>query len=130
MNAWIFLSIAIVAEVVGTSFLKLSEGFTRLGPSLAVVACYVLAFYMLALTLKTLPVGVAYAIWAGAGVALITLVGVIAFKQTLDLPAIAGIAMIVGGVLIIQLFSNAVGPEPGLEKIASDPDPGGDEPPP
>lgn len=108
MNAWIFLSIAIVAEVIGTSFLKLSEGFTRVGPSLAVVACYVLAFYMLALTLKTLPVGVAYAIWAGAGVALITLVGVIAFKQTLDLPAIAGIVMIVGGVLVIQLFSSTV----------------------
>ncbi|MEE4330044.1 MAG: multidrug efflux SMR transporter [Wenzhouxiangella sp.] len=119
MNAWIFLSIAIVAEVIGTSFLKLSEGFTRIGPSVAVVACYIVAFYMLALTLKTLPVGVAYAIWAGAGVALITLVGVFAFKQTLDFPAIAGIVMIVGGVLVIHLFSSAVAAEPGADQRSS-----------
>jgi len=119
MNAWIFLSIAIVAEVIGTSFLKLSDGFTRIGPSLAVVACYIVAFYMLALTLKTLPVGVAYAIWAGAGVALITLVGVFAFKQTLDPAAILGIAMIVGGVLVIHLFSTTVAAVPDSGKRAS-----------
>jgi small multidrug resistance pump len=113
MSAWIHLSIAIIAEVIGTSFLKLSEGFTRTLPSIAVVACYVVAFYMLSLTLKSIPVGVAYAIWAGVGVALITLVGVVAFRQTLDLPAIIGIAMIVGGVLVIQLFSNSV--ETGTE---------------
>ena len=119
MSPWIYLSIAIVAEVIGTSFLKLSEGFTRTGPSLAVVVCYVIAFYMLSLTLKTVPVGVAYAIWAGAGVALITLVGLIVFNQTLDLAAAAGIVMIVGGVAVIHLFSNTVAPEPGAEQTSS-----------
>ncbi len=108
MSAWIYLAIAIVAEVIGTSLLKLSDGFTRTAPSIGVVLCYVVAFYMLSLTLRTVPVGVAYAIWAGAGVALITLVGLIAFKQTLDLPAIIGISMIVGGVLVINLFSDSV----------------------
>lgn len=111
MSAWIYLAVAIVAEVIGTSFLKLSEGFSRTGPSVAVILCYMLAFYMLSLTLRTVPVGVAYAIWAGAGVALITLVGLIAFKQTLDLPAVVGIAMIVGGVLVIHLFSDTVAPD-------------------
>jgi small multidrug resistance pump len=108
MSAWIYLAVAIVAEVVGTSFLKLSEGFTRTGPSIAVVLCYVLAFFMLAQTLKTIPVGVAYAIWAGAGVALITLVGLVVFRQNLDLPAVVGILMIVAGVLVINLFSTTV----------------------
>jgi len=122
MTAWIYLAVAIVAEVIGTSFLKLSEGFTRIGPSVAVILCYMVAFYMLSLTLRTVPVGVAYAIWAGAGVALITLVGLIAFKQTLDLPAVVGIAMIVGGVLVIHLFSDTVAPD-RLERPA-----GGTEP--
>ncbi|MEN1726940.1 MAG: multidrug efflux SMR transporter [Pseudomonadota bacterium] len=108
MSAWIYLAIAIVAEVIGTSFLKLSDGFTRLAPSIAVVLSYMVAFYMLSLTLKSIPVGVAYAIWAGVGVALITLVGLIAFRQSLDLPAVIGIVMIVGGVLVINLFSNTV----------------------
>jgi len=109
MSAWIYLAVAIVAEVVGTSFLKLSDGFTRTGPSVAVLACYVLAFYMLSQTLRSMPVGVAYAIWAGAGVALITLIGAAVFKQALDLPAIVGIGMIVAGVLVINLFSDTVG---------------------
>jgi small multidrug resistance pump len=108
MSAWIYLAVAIVAEVIGTSFLKLSEGFTWTGPSIAVVLCYMVAFYMLSLTLKSIPVGVAYAIWAGVGVALITLVGLLAFRQSLDLPAIIGITMIVGGVLVIHLFSETV----------------------
>ena len=108
MSAWIYLAIAIVAEVIGTSFLKLSDGMTRLGPSIAVVLSYVVAFYMLSLTLKSVPVGVAYAIWAGVGVALITLIGLVAFRQSLDLPAVVGIVMIVGGVLVIHLFSNTV----------------------
>jgi len=122
MTAWIYLAVAIVAEVIGTSFLKLSEGFTKTGPSIAVVLCYMLAFYMLSLTLRTVPVGVAYAIWAGAGVALITLVGLIAFKQTLDPPAVIGILMIVGGVLVIHLLSDTVSPEqaPALLDSRSD----------
>jgi len=119
MSAWIYLAIAIVAEVIGTSFLKLSEGFTRTAPSIAVVVCYVVAFYMLSLTLKSIPVGVAYAIWAGVGVALITLVGLVAFRQSLDLPAVIGIVMIVGGVLVIHLFSETVdGGDPLTEASA------------
>lgn len=109
MIHWVYLSVAIVAEVVGTSFLKSSEGFTRLAPSLVVVVSYIVAFYFLALTLKTLPVGVAYAVWAGAGVALITLAGFVFFGESLDLPAIAGISLIVAGVVVINVFSGSVG---------------------
>ena len=105
--AYVLLFIAIISEVVGTSALKLSDGFTRLGPSLVVVVGYGLAFYFLSLVLKTIPVGLAYAIWAGVGIALITIVGSVFFKQTLDAPALAGIAMIVGGVLVINLFSES-----------------------
>ena len=109
MIQWLYLSVAIVAEVIGTSFIKSSEGFTRLGPSLVVVVSYILAFYFLALTLKTLPVGVAYAVWAGAGVALIALAGYLFFGQTLDLPAILGIGLIVAGVMVINVFSGSIG---------------------
>lgn len=102
---YLYLALAIVAEVIGTSALKASEEFTRVVPSIIVVVGYALAFYFLSLVLKTIPLGVAYAIWAGAGVALIALVGVVLFKQTLDLPAIIGIALIVAGVVVIHMFS-------------------------
>ena len=105
MSHWIYLGIAIVAEVIGTSFLKASEGFTKLVPSVVVVAGYVVAFYFLGHALKTIPVGIAYAIWAGAGVALITLAGYALFGETLDAPAVVGILLIVSGVLVINLFS-------------------------
>ena len=108
MSHWVFLSVAILAEVIGTSFLKQADGFTRLWPSVTVVVSYVIAFYFLSLTLKTLPVGIAYAVWAGAGVALIALVGVIAFGQALDLAALLGIGLIIIGVMIINLFSSVV----------------------
>ena len=108
MSHWTCLAIAIVAEVIGTSFLKSSEGFTRLLPSAIVVVTYVIAFYFLGLTLKTLPVGIAYAVWAGAGVALITLVGYLFFGQALDAPALIGIVLIVSGVVVINLFSASV----------------------
>lgn len=107
MNAWIVLSIAIVAEVIGTSALKLSEGFTRPWPSAVVVAGYAVAFYFLAVTLKHLPVGIAYAVWSGAGTALITLIGFAVFRQRLDLAGIIGIALIIAGVLVLNLFSRA-----------------------
>ena len=100
------LFIAIISEVIGTSALKLSDGFTRLGPSLVVVAGYGLAFYFLALVLKSMPVGLAYAIWAGVGIALISIVGAILFKQMLDAPAVIGIGLIVAGVAVINLYSN------------------------
>ncbi|RFF27454.1 MULTISPECIES: multidrug efflux SMR transporter [unclassified Wenzhouxiangella] len=108
MPHWLYLSIAIVAEVIGTSFLKSAEGFTRLVPSVVVIVAYVVAFFFLGLALKTLPVGIAYAIWAGAGVALIALVGYAAFDQPLDTPAIVGIVLIVIGVAVINLFSKTL----------------------
>jgi|SRR5699024_3387914 len=109
MPHWLYLSIAIVAEVVGTTFLKSAEGFTRIGPSLVVAVSYAVAFFFLGLALKTLPVGVAYAIWAGVGVALIALAGYAFFGQALDPPAIVGMALIVIGVAVINLFSKTTG---------------------
>lgn len=109
MPAWLCLSIAIVSEVIATSALKASEGFSRLAPSVIVVVGYLVAFYFLALTLKTIPVGVAYAIWSGAGVALIALVGWLVFGQRLDAPALIGMALIVTGVIVMQVFSKTAG---------------------
>lgn len=106
---YLYLSIAIVAEVIATSALKASEGFSRLWPSLIVVAGYGVAFYCLALVLRTVPVGVAYAVWSGAGVALIALIGWLVLKQPLDMAAIVGIGLIVAGVLVIQVFSSTGG---------------------
>ena len=105
---WIYLAIAIVSEVVATSALKASEGFTRLVPSVLVVVGYALAFYFLSLTLRTIPLGVAYAIWAGVGVALVALVGWVVYHQSLDIPALIGIALIVSGVIVLNLFSKTV----------------------
>ena len=106
--AWLILLVAVVAEVIATSALKLSNGFTRVWPSLVMVCCYSLALYLMSLTLETLPVGVVYAIWSGSGVALISLVGRYFFGQILDRPAVIGIVMIVSGVVILQLFSTSV----------------------
>lgn len=105
MQHWIFLSVAIVSEVIATSALKSTEGFSRLGPSILVAAGYLSAFYFLSLTLKTLPVGVAYAIWSGAGVALIALMAWIFLGQALDIPAVIGLALIVAGVIVLNVFS-------------------------
>ena len=105
---WIYLAIAIVSEVVATSALKSAEGFTRLLPSVLVVVGYALAFYFLSLTLRTIPLGVAYAIWAGVGVALVALVGWVVYHQSLDIAALIGIALIVSGVIVLNLFSKTV----------------------
>jgi len=105
---WLYLCIAIAAEVFATSCLKSTEGFTRLTPSIVVVIGYVIAFYFLSLSLRTLPIGIAYAIWAGLGVALIVLIGWIVYKQTLDLAGIIGVVFIVLGVVIINLFSKVI----------------------
>lgn len=107
---YVFLLIAIIAEVIGTSALKASNGFTRLGPSAVVALGYGAAFYFLSLTLRTIPVGVAYAIWSGVGVLLITLVGWLAFGQRIDGPALAGIGLIVAGVVVLNVFSSSVAP--------------------
>ena len=104
---FVLLSIAIVAEVIGTSALKASEAFTKPCFSLVSVIAYGVAFYFLALTLKTIPVGIAYAIWSGLGIVLISLVGLFWFRQTLDLPALIGLALIIAGVIVINLFSQS-----------------------
>lgn len=106
--AWLYLSIAIVAEVIGTAALKASDGFSNTAASTVCVIGYGVAFYLLSVVVKTVPVGIAYAIWSGAGIVLITAVGAMWFKQIPDLPAIIGMCLIVAGVLIINLFSKAV----------------------
>ena len=108
MQQWVFLSVAIVSEVVATSALKTSEGFSRLWPSLIVTVGYVSAFYFLSLTLKTIPIGVAYAIWSGVGVALIALIAWVFFGQALDTPAVIGLSLIVTGVVVLNVFSKTV----------------------
>ncbi|WP_328188201.1 SMR family transporter [Marinobacter sp. OP 3.4] len=105
MKNWLFLGAAIVAEVVATSSLKASVGFTRFWPSVIVVIGYAVAFYFLALTLKAIPVGIAYAIWAGLGIVLITLIGWLVFGQKLDPAGLLGMGLIVAGVVVINLFS-------------------------
>lgn len=105
MKNWLFLGIAIVAEVAATSNLKASAGFTKLWPSVFVVAGYAVAFYFLSLTLKVIPVGIAYAIWAGLGIVLISLVGWLAFGQKLDMASLLGMVLIISGVVIINVFS-------------------------
>jgi small multidrug resistance pump len=105
---WLYLAIAIACEVVATSALKATEGFTRWQPSVLVVAGYSFAFFFLSLTLRSIPVGIAYAIWAGAGVVLVSLAGWLLYQQRLDLAAMLGIGLIVAGVLVINLFSKVV----------------------
>lgn len=105
---YLYLFVAIIFEVVATTALKQADGFTRLAPSLVTVLGYALAFYFLALTLRTMPVGIVYAIWSGAGIILITAIGWILFRQALDLPALVGMGLILAGVLVINLFSRSV----------------------
>jgi len=105
MMYWLILAVAIVAEVIATSALKLSEGFTRLWPSLLVVVGYGTAIYLLSLTLKVIPVGIVYAIWSGVGIVLIAIAATLFLGQRLDAPAMLGMALIVSGVVVIHLFS-------------------------
>lgn len=105
---WVYLLIAILTEVVATSALKASHSFTRLGPSLLTVAGYLVAFYCLSLTLREMPVGVAYAIWCGVGIVLVSLAAALLFGQGLDMGAIVGMALIIAGVIVINVFSKTV----------------------
>jgi small multidrug resistance pump len=105
---WIYLSIAIVAEVMATTALRAAEGFTRLVPSIIVVAGYGIAFFFLSMTLKSIPVGIAYAIWSGVGMVLISIIGYFAYQQALDAPAVIGILLIIAGVTVINLFSKSI----------------------
>ncbi|MDR0702290.1 MAG: QacE family quaternary ammonium compound efflux SMR transporter [Azoarcus sp.] len=105
---FLYLALAIVAEVIATTALKACEGFTRPLPSLIVIAGYGITFYFLALTLKALPVGLIYAIWSGAGIVLVSLAAWLIYGQTLDKPAILGIGLIVAGVAVINVFSKSM----------------------
>ena len=105
---YLYLAIAIVAEVIATSFLKSCDGFTRLWPSIVVLVGYAFAFYFLSLTLRSLSVGIVYAIWSGAGIVLVSIIAWSFFGQKLDVPAIIGIALIIAGVAVINLFSKSV----------------------
>jgi small multidrug resistance pump len=105
---WLYLFVAIAAEVVATSALKAADGFTRLVPSLIVVTGYAAAFYFLSLTLRSIPIGVAYAIWSGVGVILVSIVGVVVYKQAVDLPMAIGIALIIAGVLVMNIYSKTL----------------------
>ncbi|MGN0935179.1 MULTISPECIES: SMR family transporter [unclassified Acinetobacter] len=107
--AYGLLSLAIISEVIGSIFLVKSEGFTKLAPSLAVAVLFCLAFYLLSQVIKVIPLGIAYAIWAGVGIVLTALIGYFIFRQSLDLPAMLGIGLIVSGVVVINLFSTSAG---------------------
>ena len=104
--AYFYLLLAILAETIGTMALQASQQFTRIGPSIIVVITYALSFYLLAITLKTMNLGIVYAIWSGLGIVFIAALAYLIYGQKLDLPAILGLSMILGGIVIIHLFSN------------------------
>ncbi|WP_434460254.1 SMR family transporter [Serratia plymuthica] len=105
MSGFIYLTMAIVAEVIATTMLKASEGFTRLWPSLVVVVGYAVAFWGLSMVVKTMPLGIVYAIWSGMGIVLVSIAAVFVYQQKLDLPAVIGMVLIISGVLVINLLS-------------------------
>lgn len=109
MKYWLFLGAAIIAEVIATSALKASDSFSKTFPTIIVVIGYGLAFYFLSLTLKVIPVSIAYAIWSGLGIVLIAIVSWFYYGQKLDLPAIAGMGLIIAGVVVINVFSKSTG---------------------
>ena len=105
---YLYLAIAIIAEVAATSALKASEEFTRLAPSIIVVVGYGVAFYFMTLVLRVIPIGITYAVWSGLGIVLVTIVGFFLYKQTLDITAIIGMGLIVSGVIVINVFSKTI----------------------
>ena len=107
MNGAIYLAIAIVGEVIATSFLRASAGFTQLVPSIVVVVGYGVTFYFFSLALQTIPVGIGYAIWSGVGIILVSIIAYFVYGQVLDRPALVGIGLILAGVLVINLFSQS-----------------------
>ena len=108
MSPWLAIAIAIVAEVMATTALKASQEFTRLWPSLLVILGYGTAFYFMTISLRVLPVGIMYAIWSGVGIVLISLLGWLVYRQTLDAPAMVGMGLIISGVIVINVFSGTV----------------------
>lgn len=109
MNHWLAIAIAIVAEVIATTALKASNEFTRLVPSLIAALGYGVAFYFMTISMRVLPVGIMYAIWSGLGIVLISILGWLVFRQTLDIAAMVGMGFIIAGVIIINVFSKSVG---------------------
>jgi multidrug transporter EmrE-like cation transporter len=107
MNGALYLAIAIVGEVIATSFLRASAGFTQLVPTVIVIVGYGVTFYFFSLALQTIPVGIGYAIWSGVGIILVSIIAFFAYGQTLDLPALIGIGLILAGVLVINIFSQS-----------------------
>ncbi|HEX7387733.1 MAG TPA: multidrug efflux SMR transporter [Castellaniella sp.] len=107
--SWLYLTIAIAAEVVATTALKASHGFTRLGPSGITLVGYGIAFYLLALALRTIPVGIAYAVWSGVGIVAIAAIGYFVFNQALNAAGVIGIGLILAGVLVLNVFSGSAG---------------------
>ncbi|ATA22181.1 small multidrug resistance pump [Gibbsiella quercinecans] len=107
MSGFMYLIMAIIAEVIATTMLKASEGFTRLWPSLLVVAGYSVSFYGLSVVVKTMPLGIVYALWSGLGIVLVTIAAMFIYQQKLDWPAVFGLALIIAGVLVINLWSKA-----------------------
>lgn len=105
---YLFLSLAIVLEVVGTSFMKASDGFSKLLPTAITIVAYIACFFFFSQALKSIPLGIAYAIWGGLGIVLTAIISVVVFKQSLDIPAIIGIILIVTGVIVINFFSKSV----------------------
>jgi len=105
---YLYLALAIIAEVAATSALKASEEFTRLIPSIIVVIGYGVAFYFMTLVLRVIPIGITYAIWSGLGIVLVAVVGFFLYKQTPDLPAILGMGLIISGVVVIHVFSKTI----------------------
>ena len=105
---YFYLTIAIVCEVIATSSLKASAQFTRIGPSVIVVLGYAASFYFLSLVLKVIPVGIAYAVWSGLGIVLVTVAAIVLFKQVPDLPAVIGMILIICGVAVMNLFSKTM----------------------
>jgi small multidrug resistance pump len=108
MKSWLYLLVAVVAEVIGTSALKASDGLSRLWPTLVMIVAYGIAFFCLSITIRIIPVGIAYAVWSGIGIVLITLIGWLYFGQRLDASAIFGICLIIAGVVVLNLFSKTI----------------------
>ncbi len=103
---WLYLGAAILFETIGTTALHASQQFSRFWPSVLVVVAYGISFYLLAIVLRYIPVGVAYAIWSGLGICFIAMIGFVVFGQRLDLPAVIGLVLIIAGIVVIQVFSN------------------------
>lgn len=109
ITAYALLALAIISEVIGSTFLAKSDGFSKLLPTLTTLVCYAIAFFLLSHIVKVIPLGIAYAIWSGVGIVLTVIISVVILKNPLDLPAVIGITLIVCGVIVMQVFSNATG---------------------